>query len=443
MEKITLVFATFLLSHLLYSQNVGIGTNTPDASALLELNATNKGLLIPRITLLSPTDNVTVTSPANGLLIYNNNSNTTQMPGGPGFYVWKGAWIKLMTNEPGTSTGAWTTTGNAGTDPVINFLGTTDNKDLVFRRNNIKAGFIDDNQNTSLGINALPKLFSSFVTGVVSKNNTVIGFEALKNEQYLDSANTAIGVRALSRIDGNGRMGSFNTAVGYYAGGSDNQDNLSYRTTIIGANAGGIPPVSGLVPYNATLIGYGAQDLGGPSIGQNSVTLGNTEVDFIGGIVGFSSLSDARIKDSIREDVPGLDFIRQLHPVTYYLNVDRVNSFLYHNADKMRKPAEKTGKYEIEKIKMSGFLSQEVEKAAQKIGYDFSGVSAPKSENGLYTMRYTDFIMPLVKAVQEQQALIESQQNKYEQLLIQLEKLSEQNILLLQKITILKKSIHK
>jgi trimeric autotransporter adhesin len=73
-------------------------------------------------------------------------------------------------------------------------LGTTDNKDLVFRRNNIKAGFIDDNQNTSLGINALPKLFSSLVAGVISKNNTVIGFEALKNEQYLDSANTAIGV---------------------------------------------------------------------------------------------------------------------------------------------------------------------------------------------------------------------------------------------------------
>ena len=42
-----------------------------------------------------------------------------------------------------------------------------------------------------------------------------------------------------------------------------------------------------------------------------------------------------------------------------------------------------------------------MEAAAQSIGYDFSGVDAPKGNNHLYSLRYSDFIMPLVKSVQE------------------------------------------
>ncbi len=53
------------------------------------------------------------------------------------------------------------------------------------------------------------------------------------------------------------------------------------------------------------------------------------------------------------------------------------------------------------KIQFTGFLAQEVEAAAKKIGYDFSGVDAPKNENDLYGLRYAEFVVPLVKAVQE------------------------------------------
>ncbi len=54
-----------------------------------------------------------------------------------------------------------------------------------------------------------------------------------------------------------------------------------------------------------------------------------------------------------------------------------------------------------EKIVYTGFLAQDVEKAAKKIGYDFSGVDAPKNNNDLYGLRYDEFVVPLVKAVQE------------------------------------------
>ena len=48
-----------------------------------------------------------------------------------------------------------------------------------------------------------------------------------------------------------------------------------------------------------------------------------------------------------------------------------------------------------------GFISQDVELAASSLHYDFSGVDKPKTADGLYGLRYSDFVVPLVKAVQE------------------------------------------
>ena len=64
--------------------NVGVGTSTPDNSALLDLNATNKGLLLPKVSLTSTADASTVSAPAKGLLVYNN--NTAMSPQGEGIY---------------------------------------------------------------------------------------------------------------------------------------------------------------------------------------------------------------------------------------------------------------------------------------------------------------------------------------------------------------------
>ncbi|HXD91719.1 MAG TPA: hypothetical protein VNX01_00825, partial [Bacteroidia bacterium] len=70
----------------------------------------------------------------------------------------------------------------------------------------------------------------------------------------------------------------------------------------------------------------------------------------------------------------------------------------------------------IEKISMSGFIAQEVEQAAKAVNYDFSGIDYPQTTNGLYGLRYTDFVVPLVKAIQEQQNQIEDLNKKVEQL---------------------------
>jgi hypothetical protein len=44
--------------------------------------------------------------------------------------------------------------------------------------------------------------------------------------------------------------------------------------------------------------------------------------------------------------------------------------------------------------------AQDVEAAASSINYDFSGVDKPKNDKDIYGLRYSDYVMPLVKAVQ-------------------------------------------
>jgi hypothetical protein len=66
-------------------QNVGIGTNSPAASAMLHVNSTSKGLLMPRLTTAQRT---AIASPANGLQVYDTNTNS--------FWFYKStAWVEL------------------------------------------------------------------------------------------------------------------------------------------------------------------------------------------------------------------------------------------------------------------------------------------------------------------------------------------------------------
>ena len=98
MKKI--VFFIILGFELIYAQT-GIGTTTPHASAKLDVSATNKGFLPPRVTLTSVTDATTIPNPAEGLLVYNLGSVGLQA----GYYYWNNAnWATIATG---------TTAGNA------------------------------------------------------------------------------------------------------------------------------------------------------------------------------------------------------------------------------------------------------------------------------------------------------------------------------------------
>jgi hypothetical protein len=97
MAKQFLFIIGFIFSTQVIAQT-GIGTTTPHASAKLDVSATNKGFLPPRIALLSITDIATIVSPANGLIIYNTaTAGTTPNNVLPGYYYWDGSkWNALV-----------------------------------------------------------------------------------------------------------------------------------------------------------------------------------------------------------------------------------------------------------------------------------------------------------------------------------------------------------
>jgi hypothetical protein len=181
----------------------------------------------------------------------------------------------------------------------------------------------------------------------------------------------------------------------------------------------GVAAYSTINSTNYMALGYNAG--GSWSTANNVVEIGNASVTKIGGAVGWSIGSDKRIKTNIKEDVPGLAFINLLKPVTYNLDIHKQMELTGVNKKEGFK--EWPTMYDIEKIKMTGFLAQDVEAAAKSIGYDFSGVDIPKNPNDLYSLKYADFVVPMVKAMQEQQKIIENQNKKIEALEKRLEKI--------------------
>ncbi len=83
---------------------IGVNVASPNASAILDVTSSNKGVLLPRIALVSLTDVATVASPATGLLVFNTTTNLSANLT-PGFYYWSGtSWAQLQdTNSAGGS----------------------------------------------------------------------------------------------------------------------------------------------------------------------------------------------------------------------------------------------------------------------------------------------------------------------------------------------------
>src|SRR5579862_3813931 len=118
MKKILLILLASSLWRFAFSQNqnVGIGTTTPDPSALLELKAVDKGMLTPR---LNTAERLAIVNPATGLLVYDTDFQC--------FYYYNGAqWVSLCNNNGGgTGPGPTGATGPAGPQGQPGDLGLT------------------------------------------------------------------------------------------------------------------------------------------------------------------------------------------------------------------------------------------------------------------------------------------------------------------------------
>ncbi|HEU0109330.1 MAG TPA: hypothetical protein VFQ73_00580, partial [Flavisolibacter sp.] len=112
-----------------------------------------------------------------------------------------------------------------------------------------------------------------------------------------------------------------------------------------------------------------------------------------------------------------LAFIRELRPVSYHLNYASYDNFLRKNKSDPGANENQNSQYKQhlnDKAKKTeiGFLAQDVDQTVRKKGYAFNGVYVPQNSDDNYGLDYSKFVVPLVKAVQEQQQLIEDQNKK-------------------------------
>ncbi len=239
----------------------------------------------------------------------------------------------------GTETGMDNVNGNMGT-----FVGN-------------RAGYSNTlgNENTFIGAYA-----GQFNTD--GQHNSFLGVTAGSTNSS-GSENTFLGAHAGYF----NTTGSYNTLVGNFSG--ENSGDGNYNTTL-GFEA---DFTSGAL-VNAMALGSGAV-----VSSSNTVVIGNTSVISIGGQVGWSTLSDGRLKENIRPNQLGLDFINRLNTVNYTYKTKGQEGLRY-----------------------SGLIAQDVESVLEELGLDFSGIVRPANNESYYSIRYSEFVVPLIKAVQEQ-----------------------------------------
>jgi hypothetical protein len=151
----------FFILFILFVANIakaqtGIGTTTPDASAKLEISSPNKGFLPPRVSLTATNSPSPITSPANGLMVFNTvTAGISPNQVVPGYYYWDATglqWVSLST-----------TVGNVQNQAIYRSTSNTNANSAVStwnsRFNNIAAGDLTFTSSTSFALsNGIYKL---------------------------------------------------------------------------------------------------------------------------------------------------------------------------------------------------------------------------------------------------------------------------------------------
>jgi len=272
------------------------------------------------------------------------------------------------------------------------------------------------NSNTTGNYNAAFGPFALY-DNTTGNYNTAVGAYALYNANAIGNvgigrrslysttsggANTAVGQNSMQ----NNTTGFANVAIGNEA---MNNNTGGYWNTAVGQSAG--PAFGSGNLYNATAIGYYAINTG-----NAQVRIGNEFVTDIGGHVSWSTLSDGRFKKDIKEDIAGLEFINKLRPVSY--TVDEASLARSLNIPDSVSSQLQMGRKAV--ARQTGFVAQEVEAIIKKGNYSFTAVKAPQNDKDHYSIRYAEFVVPLVKAVQELTARLESQEKEISALKTQL-----------------------
>ncbi|MCT4582308.1 MAG: tail fiber domain-containing protein [Flavobacteriales bacterium] len=416
-----------------FAQNVGVNTTgaNPDASSILDISATDKGMLIPRVNIIDLNTAAPVTTPATSLLVYNTNITT-----GEGFYYWDGtSWVNITDNngnadedwyEVGTtadpddindnmytmgrvSIGVNTTTNDfelsSGNDPSTFRITETSGTDVHWelRAYNVALGgdnnqfsiwggldgstqtdrfVIEDNGNVGIGTTNPTELLE--VSG--GTGPSVIKIEA-------DTDNTTESDQAYILMEQDG--GTVQAHLGF---GSTEATGDIFRIGIKST----IDPT---IDYSMLAINGGVNRIG---ILTSSPTA-NLSVNGSANKVGTNTwtiISDKNFKKNITDYNQGLDLILKVKTHNFQYNQDLWDVFGENES--------------IKNETYQGIIAQELEEIAPEmvkhIMVDYIDDNGKKQTQEILNVDTNKFTYALINSTKEQQAIIESQALKIKEL---------------------------
>lgn len=225
-----LTFASAVAFSSAVNAQQGFGTSAPDKSAVIDMTATNKGLLVPRIALTSTTDVTTIPTPADALTVFNTATvaNTAPFPQptnglSPGYYFYS---TSINRWTPMQDIRKFSANNHISSDAGVDGNGTSIGPNALY---NISIGSYslssnsNGSYNVALGLNTLKSNITgrdniSLGTGTLSSNtkgsfNIALGNAALQSN-ILGTENIAIGRSALSAYKAPNNDFSGNIAIG-------------------------------------------------------------------------------------------------------------------------------------------------------------------------------------------------------------------------------------
>lgn len=257
------LFIVLFLSCVNTFAQVGINTTTPRAA--LEVEATDGGVLIPRVALTSGIDEITVINPQGGSLEVSTMVYNTATAGAginavtPGFYYWNGVrWLAV-----GGDGRDWTVFGNFDIDPDVNYIGTRNNVDFRVRTNNSQRFNFTNNgrlRSYDNGTAGQPTYSwnGDIDTGIFrpAADNLAFSTNGLERMRINQNGNVGIGTTTPTRRlhINNDSAGAFRITDGTQANGrvltSDAAGVATWRDLSINNVSGFISTAGVSIPYN-------------------------------------------------------------------------------------------------------------------------------------------------------------------------------------------------
>ena len=429
MKKFLLFYTCLMLCFYVKAQNVGIGTTTPNASAILHINSTSKGVLFPLVSIDSLKDVTSIPSPAQGLVVFNTTQPGIRNDMARGYYYYSTSdlsWVRFTDNandnvwQKGGLLGIQVRNKSDGVEMMDNYTGSAlnynpkvkilkilDSAVLNFKNNIPVLVLTGVNRKTTAGWGNRQKTSIVFENSYLLENGTASGTSNTAIASYTE--NTGISANNLT----NG-LAFYTFATPQNTAVADTPSLSMYRHNVgIGTY---VTDINNVTEGRLQITGFSNGDqlsLRHP----NSINLKwglyvsaidsslnfysngslRSNIDRVTGV--YSALSDRTKKKNIKPMQSVLDAVMQLPGYSYnYLD----------SKDTDRR--------------MLGFMAQDVQPFFPELVYQRYDREITKP---VLTMDYSGLGVIALKAIQEQQQIIEKQNDKIAMLENELKKIMQ------------------